>query len=376
MKNQKNICITITSLASGGAEKQCLLLADVLAEYYRVIVVVINDQPRDQRHLDYIQAHRIKHIFLKGSIVKRIRDLKAIFLKNQITHIFTFLPADVFYAAISGRWAGVPHIFGGIRNSFLPRHKRWILRWLHNHLLSYSISNNFSGYKVFNQLGFKSEKIFVIPNGHIPPPKPIARKDRHQPVLTVLARFVKEKDLETAIKSVARVKNIHQVRNFVFRIIGHGPFEGAIRSWIKEYKLEGEVELIVRPSNIQPLLMETDIYLSTSLYEGLSNSIMEAMGYAVPVIATRVGDNERLIEHEKTGFLVNCRDEKAIAAYIIHLLLSYETRRKMGMNAYSRLRDFYNINQFKNQYIYVIEHSQALKIKSGKINAIAYSKQE
>jgi glycosyltransferase involved in cell wall biosynthesis len=59
------------------------------------------------------------------------------------------------------------------------------------------------------------------------------------------------------------------------------------------------IKIFINPANIPDILNECDIYLSTSLFEGLSNSIMEAMVAGLPVIATDVGDNKYLV---KDGF--------------------------------------------------------------------------
>lgn len=51
------------------------------------------------------------------------------------------------------------------------------------------------------------------------------------------------------------------------------------------------------------MLDKADIYLSTSLFEGTSNSIMEAMNADLPIVATNVGDNGLLVKNEINGFL-------------------------------------------------------------------------
>ena len=67
--------------------------------------------------------------------------------------------------------------------------------------------------------------------------------------------------------------------------------------------LEKEVTILINPPNIHDILKSCDIYLSTSLFEGLSNSIMEAMSTGLPVIATDVGDNRYLLRMDTTGIL-------------------------------------------------------------------------
>src|SRR5664280_952701 len=83
---------------------------------------------------------------------------------------------------------------------------------------------------------------------------------------------------------------------FKYLIVGYGPLEKEIRHLAEELNLQKEVEILINPPNIPDILKTCNIYLSASLYEGLSNSIMEAMVAGLPVIATNVGDNCYLIK--------------------------------------------------------------------------------
>ena len=71
MTVKKNICITINSLAPGGAEKQSLLLAKALKPYHNTTVVIINPQPIYKKHIAVIEKDDIKHIFLDRNPIKK-----------------------------------------------------------------------------------------------------------------------------------------------------------------------------------------------------------------------------------------------------------------------------------------------------------------
>ena len=69
-----------------------------------------------------------------------------------------------------------------------------------------------------------------------------------------------------------------------------------IRNWVKENDLENIINIYLNPDNVQKFISTADIYFSTSIFEGTSNSIMEALNWSLPVVATNVGDNEYLIK--------------------------------------------------------------------------------
>ena len=330
------------------------------------MVVVTKPLPVFPRYMDEIQKNAISLKILSGSQVKRIIDFTSFLKRNNIEMIFSYLPSDIAFAAICGRLAGVPYIVGGIRNDRIPRIKAIVLRFLHNRVVNYSISNSFGAYKFFINKGFKKNKMMVIPNGIAIDTSPITRPQKEEIIITSLSRFVKQKDYETALKSIAYLKEKLVLKTKIkYRIIGHGPEQMAIMGWIKSYGLSEEVEVVVEPSNPLELLRQSDIYLCTSVYEGVSNSIMEAISYSLPVVATRVGDNDRLVIHQESGWIVEPKDHKNIAKYLHHLIHSSEVRNRMGKNGYQHLQAHYGYEQFQKQYLEVIAHMDQLQMEDG-----------
>ena len=106
-------------------------------------------------------------------------------------------------------------------------------------------------------------------------------------------------------------------------------------------------------------LNEIDIYLQTSLWEGLPIAVLEAMTLEKPVIATNVIGNKDIVKHGKTGFLIDSKDE-AIAAII--KLNDKSLREKMGRLGSLRVKEEFNsiknfqslvdlyLNDYSNKY--------------------------
>lgn len=358
---KKNICITINSLARGGAEKQCLLLAKALKPYHNVTVIIINPKPVYQPHLTVIANENLNHIFLAKNPLRKIVELPRLLKRRKIDIIFSFLPTDTLWAAVCGKLARVPYVFGGIRNSHIAYVKYAALRFANNHFLNYTIANNYSAYDSAMDFGFKNN-VLVIPNGiEI---RPIQRKENTNSKsvsIISLGRLVKQKDYQTALKAIVALKNSQQKDYHVrYRIIGNGPEQKNITTLIESYDLKQEVELITDPSNIYGLLESADIYLCTSTFEGISNSIMEAMNCALPVVATDAGDNSRLVIDKKNGFLAKIGAYKAIARHLRTLSESAKLRNRMGAQGYMHLKENFSDHKFQEEYLKIINTLEAL----------------
>ncbi len=366
MTVRKNICITINSLASGGAEKQSLLLAKALKIHHNTILVILNPQPIYQPLISLIEEENIDHIFLAKNPIKKAVEFSSFLKKRKIEIVFSFLPTDTILSGVCGKIMGVPHIFGGIRNSFIPRIKFAALRLAHNYLLSYTIANNFSAYHSSIEFGFK-KKVFVIPNGIEIRPF-FERQISKRKVISIisLGRLVEQKDYETALKSIAELKkDLKATVQLKYRIVGHGPEKENIITNIKKYNLQKEVEIISNPSNIYDLLASSDIYLCTSIFEGFSNSIMEAMNCGLPIIATNAGDNSRLVIHGKNGFITDLRDYRKLSHHLLGLIESPETLNQMGTESYNHLVKSFSYTVFQKNYLNLIKNIDNIQISNG-----------
>jgi glycosyltransferase involved in cell wall biosynthesis len=254
---------------------------------------------------------------------------------------------------LAGRIAQVPVIYGGIRNAYISHTKIITERIIHNHLSSGSIFNCYSGEREIGGKGFKQHKSFVIPNCFQNIKDPIIRKERDIKHIVTVARYVPQKDYETAIKAIGLLAK--KRNDFVFDAIGYGVEESNIRKWIDRYDVKKHVILHIRPDNVQALVGNSDVYLSTSLFEGTSNSIMEALNWSLPVVATNVGDNGCLVHDKESGFVHDKYDAEGITESLNILLDSVDKRNQMGHQGNRILHENYSIELFLKRYLDLIE---------------------
>ncbi len=350
----RNIAILIPTINAGGAEKQASLLASLLSKRYKVCVILYSGEAKTNvANVKRLEEANINVFKLLGNTISKINKIKSILRDNNIDCLFNYLTKPNFIGAIAAKYAGVPRIYNGIRNSRIDWWKLILERIAHNHYATATIYNCYSGEEYFSSKGLKKEKAIVIPNCFPNIAEPIVREEKEVKHIVTVGRFVAQKDYKTIIRTIAVLKELRS--DFVMDIIGYGEEEQNIRAWMKEYDVEKYINIYIRPNNVQDIVRDSDIYLSTSLFEGTSNSIMEALNWSLPVIATNVGDNNHLVIDGETGFLHSIGDAENLANSIAKLLDSSNLRNQMGIRANQNLCDNYSTEIFEKRYLELIE---------------------
>ena len=128
--------------------------------------------------------------------------------------------------------------------------------------------------------------------------------------------------------------------SLVFLIIGKGPMEDEIASYLRLKSLGDSVRMIGFRNDIPEILAELDLFMITSKTEGLGTSIIDAFAAAVPVLATRAGGIPELVEDEKTGLLCEVGDSKALANSIVKLKNDPELGDRLKVAASEKVKKF------------------------------------
>jgi glycosyltransferase involved in cell wall biosynthesis len=347
----KRVSVLLRSLAHGGAEKQALLLALALRSGHETRLIVLDSAPRSARHLTFLEEHRLEVTFLPDGPARKFLALRRMLARERIAALFSFLPSDTVAGATAGRLAGVERIHGGLRNARMARRKELVLRFVHNHVSHLTVSNSFAAAEYFAARGFARARMRVIPNGIFVRPLRTPRPAGASVTVLWLGRLVPEKDPRVALEAlrVARARAPHGL-DLRLSLAGFGPLAGAVRDAITELGLEEAVELVLDPPDPARLFERADLFLSTSHFEGLSNSILEAMDASLPVVATDVGDNARLVLEGRSGFLGPVGDVERLAARLLELAQAPDLRRSFGTAAHEHLERHHSFQAFQRAY--------------------------
>ena len=133
-------------------------------------------------------------------------------------------------------------------------------------------------------------------------------------------------------------------------IAGDGPMRGATEALSAELGLSNHVRFLGERHDIPEVLKACDVFTLTSIAEGISNTILEAMASALPVVATRVGGNPELVENGICGYLVGAQDVTALTVAYETYLKDPMLRDQHGRNARARAEQNFSLERMASQY--------------------------
>jgi glycosyltransferase involved in cell wall biosynthesis len=154
------------------------------------------------------------------------------------------------------------------------------------------------------------------------------------------------KDHATLVDAVAELRRSGVVTTLV--IAGDGPERGALE--MRAAAAGVDLRLLGYRSDVERVLGALDVFVLPSVSEGLSNTILEAMAAARPVVATRVGGAEEMIDDGRTGVLVPPSDPGAMAAALRRLLGAGDVGAAMGAAARRRVEAEFTLAGMMHRY--------------------------
>lgn len=122
-----------------------------------------------------------------------------------------------------------------------------------------------------------------------------------------------------------------------FLLIGAGPLRDELAREARKLDLNGHVVMTGFREDATTLMKVADVFVLSSLHEGLPVSLLEAMAAARPIVATRAGGVPELISTGETGVLVSPADDRSLAAELLKLLRDPDLRRRLGDAARQRV---------------------------------------
>ena len=288
------------------------------------------------------------------------RQIARIAAKHGATVLHCHQYSPFVYGTLARLWRTMDVVFTehGRFSDEPPSLKRQIANRLLSRFPSrvFSVSNDLRTHLTGE--GFPQRQVHVIHNGiHMGSPVgPDARSEArrrlgvepHHVVIGSVARLDPVKDFPTMVRAFRDVVRVLPQARLV--IIGDGPERATIAAEVAEMGLTGSVILTGHREDVASLLRGLDIYANSSIFEGVSLTILEAMAAGLPVVATRVGGTPEVVVEGETGRLVPARDVGAMAEALLTIATDSDTARRMAASGRSRVERQFTIERMVERY--------------------------
>ena len=146
-------------------------------------------------------------------------------------------------------------------------------------------------------------------------------------------------------------KEVRKMTNQIrFQLAGNGLEWPKLHGMIDRYSLSDVFELKGHVDNIADFYRELDLYINTSVHEGIPMSILEAMVQGIPIVAPRVGGLAEIIDDGVQGYLLDSRDPKIFAERCFELYENKSLRKNMGRAAREKIIQAFSVENMAKQY--------------------------
>ena len=353
MKYKKNLLIFCPSIEEGGVEKNLFNISNSLTKEYNVSLITANKDKKKyfSKSIKFITTKNLnlnkKSRFLKN-VIASILLFKYLNKKNIVfsfqSNILAIAISKIFCNKVIVRSNTSPNKY--VKNIF----KRIIFFFFFN-LADKVIVNSKEFAKEFYKF-FKIKPITIYnPIENISYLKKQSNKDvkvnffkdkNNTLKILSIGRLVRQKDHLTILRAINEIKDKKKIK---FCLIGKGNQEYMLKKFIKTNNLSGIVKLIGYKKNIYPYLKNSDLFILSSIYEGLPNTLIEALSFGIPILSTncKTGPKE-ILNKKKYGKLFNVGDYIKLSK----LILKFNKKKKISFVNDERFNYKKIINQYKN----------------------------
>jgi len=369
MKKPARILRIIPSLEMGGVERTLTsILPRLDKRQYKVYLCCLFKRDKLADTMESLGIPIIKfrmraRLDFDGKYIAGILRLTRLMKKMQIDIVHTHLYRANLAGRIAAKLAGIPVIIANEHNidswkKFSQRLNDRALAKITNKIIA--VSDAVKDFYV-KKIGISEDKIITIYNGvDISKFQTYVNTNKQkeefgikpdEKIITIIGRLHQQKGHLYFLKAAQIIREKNPKVKFL--IVGDGPLEEQLRSMSEDLGISKNVVFTGLREDIPQILAMSDISVLASLREGFSITVLESMAAGKPVVVTDVGGNSEIVEHEKTGFIIQPKSSEEMALYSLNIIDNQELAKKMGQEAEKRVLNF-SIDRMvrKTEYLY------------------------
>ena len=333
----KEVFFVIGSLGGkgwGGAHRVICILANYLAEKgYPVTIIVWRDSP-----VDYPLNQAINLIWLHCTVKSEIDMIepciktRKILKKHPGAYLYAFMSRMATYARIYTTGLNIK-VIGSERTDPRTEPHNAAFRLIRDYMFGFLYKTVYQTPDALAYFPKRAQKNgCVIPNP-ITPNLPNRFDGTRRKEFVTFCRIDKQKKLPMMIDSFVKVHSKYP--EYKLRIYGRGLIETEIKNYISEKQANKYILMEGFSNKVHEKILDCAGFLSSSDYEGLSNSMLESMAIGLPCVCTDcpIGGARMMIQDGINGLLVPVRDVNAMTLAVIRLIENPELCDRLSVEA-------------------------------------------
>ncbi len=202
----------------------------------------------------------------------------------------------------------------------------------------------------------KKQRPALVFNGIILPPNEVSLPSdttkKNKFTIGTAGRLAEQKGYVYLLAAISVVLQRHPEAELV--LLGDGELRSELEAQTRQLGIESHVEFVGQVSNVLERLKKFDLFVSSSLWEGLPTVIMEAMAVGLPVVATDIPGTREMIYDGENGCLVSPGDPFSLANAIIKMIEAPLLRQKFGDAGKQSLK-LYRVEEIAKDYLRLYE---------------------
>lgn len=190
---------------------------------------------------------------------------------------------------------------------------------------------------------------------------------RGVPVLVNVGALVGHKGQKYLVDAMPHV--LREVPEAHLVIFGEGELRSPLERQIKELRLEKHVLLAGFREDVLQLVKSADLFVMSSVTEGLGSTVLDAMASQLGVVGTRAGGIPEAVIHGETGLLVPPAEPRELAGAITRLLKDRALRRRMGEAGHARVAEHFGVARLLDSTLNAYRRAVAMKPSAAALNS-------
>jgi glycosyltransferase involved in cell wall biosynthesis len=348
--SSSSVAHIVSSLEVGGAERFVIDLCYVQRVTLGIDACIVSFGKETDKLVPVCNELGIKVFVVNGSRLRKLLAFYKVMKSYSIIHSHSPYPLKFLLPLF---FIKKPHKLVYTRHGAHPfNHNSWLK--IHSLLKPYVDEMTFvsqEGAEVFQKHhGWSEKSISVIDNGVnlLDIKQTLHNTDNIR--LGSVGRMVELKHQICLLRAMNLLPERYQ-QKIEINFFGDGPCKELLFQFIEENLTESTINFHGMVSNRNDIYGAIDALVVTSETEGLSLAIMEAMAYGCLTIASNVGGNSKLVEHNTNGWLFNYDDDKKLSELLIQLVDEKHLLNEMGKKAHLKIKENFSLEVCAHKYL-------------------------